>query len=241
MQTVHEISKQTGVSIRALHYYDSIGLLRPSRVSESGYRLYDDSALARLQTILLFKALGFPLKEIRRILESPNFRPDQALEQQIALLKLQKERITKLISFARGIQLTGVNNMDFSAFDTSKIDSYAAQAKALWGKTDAYREFEEKAQGRKEDEQKRIDEGLMEIFVRFGALKHLPPQSAEARETVEALQQYITQNYYHCTPQILSSLGAMYAADGEMKDNIDKAGGPGTAVFAAKAIECALQ
>ena len=79
MQTVHEISKQTGVSILALHYYDSIGLLRPSRVSESGYRLYDDSALARLQTILLFKALGFPLKEIRRILESPNFRPDQAL------------------------------------------------------------------------------------------------------------------------------------------------------------------
>ena len=111
----------------------------------------------------------------------------------------------------------------------------------MWGKTDAYREFEEKAQGRKEDEQKRIDEGLMEIFVRFGALKHLPPQSAEAHETVEALQQYITQNYYHCTPQILSSLGAMYAADGDMKDNIDKAGGPGTAVFAAKAIECALQ
>ena len=241
MRTVHEVSQQTGVSIRTLRYYDSIGLLRPSRITESGYRLYDDSALARLQTILLFKALAFPLKEIRRILESPSFDPAQALEQQIELLTLQKEHITRLISFARGIQLTGVNNMDFSAFDTSKLDAYAAQAKALWGKTDAYREFEDKSRGRKEDEQTRIDAGLMEIFSRFGALKHLPPHSAEAQEAVHALQQYITENYYRCTPQILSSLGAMYAAEGEMKDNIDKAGGPGTAEFAAKAIESAVQ
>ena len=107
MRTVKEISGLTGVSVRALHYYDSIGLLKPAKVTEAGYRLYDDAALARLQTILLFRELQFPLKEIKAILDSPDFDPSEALAQQIGLLELQYQHIGELISFAREIQEKG--------------------------------------------------------------------------------------------------------------------------------------
>lgn len=83
MKTVIEVSKLAGVSVRTLHHYDAIGLLKPSKVSEAGYRLYDDTALARLQNILLFRELKFPLKKIRQILDSPDFDPREALAQQI--------------------------------------------------------------------------------------------------------------------------------------------------------------
>ena len=80
MKTVNEVSKLTGVSVRTLHHYDAIGLLKPTQVTEAGYRLYDDTALARLQTILLFRELQFPLKEIKSILDSPDFNREQALK-----------------------------------------------------------------------------------------------------------------------------------------------------------------
>ena len=89
MKTVKEISKITGVSVRTLHHYDAIGLLKPTAKTPAGYRLYDDTALERLQQILLFRELQFPLKEIQSILDSPSFNPAQALEQQIHLLELQ--------------------------------------------------------------------------------------------------------------------------------------------------------
>ena len=141
MKTVKEVSEITGVSVRTLHHYDAIGLLKPTRVTEAGYRLYDDTALRRLQTILLFRELQFPLKEIKRILDSPGFDPMEALKQQLHLLELQRRHLDNLISHARRIQTTGVFSMDFSTFDTSEIDNYAAQAKAKWGKTEAWREF----------------------------------------------------------------------------------------------------
>ena len=126
MKTVNEVSKLTGVSVRALHHYDAIGLLKPTQVTDAGYRLYDDTALARLQTILLFRELQFPLKEIKSILDSPDFNREQALQQQIGLLELQRRQLDVLISFAREIIETGVNNMDFSAFDKAEIEQYKA-------------------------------------------------------------------------------------------------------------------
>ena len=88
MRTVHEVSKLAGVSVRTLHHYDAIGLLTPTRLTEAGYRLYDDTALARLQSILLFRELEFPLKDIRRILDDPGFDQTAALADQIRLLCL---------------------------------------------------------------------------------------------------------------------------------------------------------
>ena len=120
MMTVNEVSKLTGVSIRTLQYYDTIGLLPPTEYTEAGYRLYDDTAMERLQQILLFKELEFPLKEIKKIIDAPNFDRSKALEQQIELLTMKKEHLEVLISFARKIKTTGVNKMDFKVFEAKK-------------------------------------------------------------------------------------------------------------------------
>lgn len=236
MMTVHEVSQKTGVSIRALHHYDSIGLLCPAAVSEAGYRLYDDAALERLQQILLFRELEFPLKDIAAILDSPSFDRGRALEQQIMLLELRREHLDRLLAMAREIQEKGVNTMQFEAFSTEKIDAYTEQAKRTWGNTEAYREYEKKSRGRQKKDNDLLAEGLMQIFAAFGRLKNLPADAPEVKKTVEELQAYITAHYYTCTPEILKGLGQLYGAGGEMTENIDQYAGAGTAAFAAEAI-----
>lgn len=236
MRTVKEVSALTGVSIRALRYYDRIGLLRPEAVTEAGYRLYGDAALERLRHILLYRELGFSLREIGTMLNAPDFDRGRALEQQARLLEMKAEHLKNLAEFTRGIRRMGVNTLDFSAFDTREMDEYARQAKALYGKTDAYKEFERRSADRTPQQEQCVGQGLMAILARFGGMLDRDPACAEAQAQVRALQDYITANYYACTPQILSGLGQMYAAGGAMTDNIDKAGGTGTAAFAARAI-----
>ena len=111
MKTVNEVSKLTGVSIRTLQYYDNIGLLRPADYTESGYRLYDDTALEKLQQILLFRELEFPLKDIKEIINRSDFDKKKALEQQIELLKLKKEHIENLLAMCRSLKKRGVKKM----------------------------------------------------------------------------------------------------------------------------------
>ena len=235
MKTVREVSRITGVSVRTLHHYDAIGLLKPAQVTEAGYRLYDDAALGRLQTILLFRELQFPLKEIRDLLDTPDFDPMAALDDQIRLLQLRREHLDRLIDHARQIQKTGVMNMDFKAYDTKKLDTYAAEAKKRWGHTDAWRESQEK---QKTQSQEVSDaDGLMDIFRRLGDFRTGDPAAPEAQELIRELQQYICGHYYNCTNQILMGLGQMYAAGDEMNENIDRAGGSGTGDFARRAIE----
>ena len=123
--------------------------------------------------------------------------------------------------------------MDFSSFDTAKIDRYAREAKEKWGKTDAYQEFEAKTAGK---DMAATGEALMDIFREFGEMRHLSPGDTQAQALVKKLQTFITENYYTCTRQILFGLGQMYAAPGEMNENIDKAGGAGTGEFARDAI-----
>ena len=144
MRTISEVSRLSGVSRRTLQYYDEIGLLKPTKVTEAGYRLYDDEALAMLQQILLYRELQFPLKEISRILHSSDYDRNRALEQQIHLLTLKKEHLENLILYAKGFYGTGVKYVNFAAFDTRKMDEYARQAKESWGNTPQYREFEQK-------------------------------------------------------------------------------------------------
>ena len=240
MMTVHEVSKITGVSIRALHHYDNIGLLPAADLTEAGYRLYDDAALERLQIILLFKELEFSLKDIKKIIDSPDFDREKALEQQIQLLELRREHLQNLIELARGIKTIGVKNMSFDAFDTKKIDEYAEQAKASWGQTGAYKEYEKKSEGRTKETQQKLNVEMMDIFREFGEIRNQEPDSAAAISLAKKLQEYITANYYTCTDEIFSSLGAMYAAGGAFTENIDKVGGKGTAEFAQKAIEAMI-
>lgn len=237
MKTVKEVSKCTGVSVRTLHHYDAIGLLKPTRVTEAGYRLYDDAKLQRLQSILLFRTLRFSLKDIQRILDSPSFDPKDALEQQLVMLELQRQQLEETIAHVRRMKETGVITMNFSAFDTEKLDRYAEEARAKWGQTEAYQEFEKKTAGQTEAQQRSDADGLMAIFAELGSIRHMAPDSKEAQALVAKLQKFITDHYYTCTPQILKGLGMMYIAGDEMTQNIDKAGGKGTAEFAHKAIE----
>ena len=237
MMTVHEVSRLTGVSIRTLQYYDQIGLLHPAKYTEAGYRLYDDAALETLQQILLFRELEFPLKEIRDIIRNPAFDRQKALDQQIELLQLKKDHLENLIDLARGIKKTGgKQNMDFSAFDTKTIDEYAARAKASWGATKEYHEYEEKSSSRSKEEEAALGRQMMAVFAEMGKLRGGDPGSERAQALVAKLQNFITEHYYTCSGQILSGLGQMYASGGDMTANIDKAGGEGTAIFASEAI-----
>lgn len=233
MKTVKEISRLTGVSVRTLHYYDEINLLKPTQITDAGYRLYDDMALERLHSILLFRELQFPLKEIKAILDSPDFDAEAALNEQIKLLELQKKRLDKIISSAREILTKGVNNMSFLSFDKTELEEFTAEAKEKWGHTDAYKEYEQKHTNSAD----KTDE-FMQIFAEIGKVKHLSPDCEEAQKLIKKLQNFITENYYTCTDEILKGLGEMYVGDQRFKNNIDKAGGIGTAEFTAKAINC---
>lgn len=237
MMTVNEVSKLTGVSVRTLQYYDTIGLLKPSRYTEAGYRLYDDVALERLQQILLFKELEFPLKEIKGIIDAPDFDRNKALQQQIELLTMKKEHLENLINFARGLKLLGVRKVDFKVFDTKKIDEYSKRAKEQWGKTPEYKEYERKMQNMSDEDELAMVDEFMQIFAEFGQMMALEPSDEEVQVQVKKLQDYITEHFYTCTKEILNGLGKMYSAGGEFTENIDRAGGMGTSEFTANAIE----
>ena len=237
MMTVHEVSRLAGVSIRTLQYYDRIGLLHPAGYTDAGYRLYDDTDLERLQHILLFRELEFPLKDIKAIINSPDFDRSKALEQQIELLKLKKEHIENLMNFALGIKMLGVKQMDFKAFDRSKLDEYSRRAKELYGNMPEYKEMQEKTKNRTEEDDRILADRFMLFFKEAGEIKDTDPASPEAQDIVKRIQEYITENLYTCSNKILSGLGKMYPGDGEFTKNIDEYGGEGTAEFVDKAIQ----
>ena len=121
MRTVKEVSKITGISVRTLHYYDEIGLFKPTLVSEAGYRLYDDKALEILQQILFFREFDMPLKEIKAVLKNPDLDKNELLKSQQKLLILKKERLERIIGSIDDI-LKGENKMDFEVFNKTDIE-----------------------------------------------------------------------------------------------------------------------
>ena len=237
MLTVKQVSEQTGVSIRTLRYYDRIGLLPPDDVTQAGYRLYGDAALMRLQHILIYRELGFSLKNIADMLDLPDAQRNALLEKQIAQLEQKREHLSNLITFAKGVRLVGIKNMEgYPTMNAKTFDEQAKQAKQLYGKTEAFKEFEKKSADRTKQDEKDVANGLMEVIAVFGTMLDKDPACAEAQAQVKALQAYITANYYTCTDQILAGLGKMYNGGGSMTENIDAAGGKGTADFASRAI-----
>lgn len=121
MRTVKEVSELTGISIRTLHYYDEINLLKPTECNQFGYRLYDDNALVTLQQILFFREFDMPLKEIKDIIGNPILDTNQILQNQKKMLELKKERLERLISSIDDI-LKGENRMDFQVFSKAEIE-----------------------------------------------------------------------------------------------------------------------
>lgn len=252
LRSVHEVSELAGVSVRTLHHYDQIGLLRPSTRTDAGYRLYAPADLERLQQILLFRELEFSLKDIKAMLESPRFDKRQALDQQIKLLELKRDHIDGLLALAKRVKTahagqqerTGEGHkeeepMGFEAFDTSKLDEYKEQAKATWGKTAQWQEYEGKSKGRTSGDEALLGEGLMGLFVPFGrmAAEGADPQSDAAQEQAHLVQAFISEHFYACTDEVFLQLGRAYGSGGEFTTNINAAAGAGAAEFAAKAIE----
>ena len=233
---IKEFARFTGVSVRTLHYYDEIGLLHPAQVDRAtGYRFYDEQSLLRMQEILFYRELDFPLKSIEEILSSPNYDKNQALKEQKKLLILKKERLERLIS-AVDSAMKGENVM--KAFDNTEFENYKAEAREKWGSTDAYKEHQEKTKGYSKDKWNSMAAGMDAIMGRFAAVMQNgdAADSTTAQDLVKALQSHITENYYTCTKEILFGLGQMYVADERFKANIDKHG-DGTAAFICEAIK----
>lgn len=144
--TVHELSKLAGVSTRTLHYYDEIGLLKPSSVKENGYRQYGEKELLKLQQILFFRELDFPLKEIMKMITSSGFDMREALNGHKKLLRVKGDRIRRLlITIDRTIEkLKGGDKMKnddlFASFDDTQMKKYREEAKRRWGHTEAYKQ-----------------------------------------------------------------------------------------------------
>ncbi len=236
---IKEFAKLTGVSVRTLHYYDEIGLLKPAFVGEqNGYRDYDEKSLERMIEILFYRELDFPLKSILEILSSPDYDKAAAIRRQKELLIMKKEHLEKLIyaldEAEKGeIPMNAFNNNEYEA----ARKQYADEVKQRWGNTDAYKESEQKTAGYSADKWNDITAGLNEVLSEFSvALKNgEAPESQTVQLLVKKLQNYITDNFYTCTPEILAGLGQMYVADERFKNNIDK-NGSGTAEFVSDAI-----
>ena len=237
---INEFAKLVSVSVRTLHYYDEIGLLKPALVdAQNGYRFYDQNSLLRMQEILFYRELDFPLKSILEILSSPDYDKQKALAEQRKLLELKKERLERIIDALDGATKGKVT---MAAFDNSDYETirkqYEVEAKERWGETEAYKEHAEKTAKYTKDKWQAVNDRLMAIFSKFAECMNNgnTADSDEAQALVKELQDYITENYYTCTNQILASLGQMYVADERFKTNIDK-NGDGTAEFVSKAIE----
>ncbi len=238
--TVKELATLTSVSVRTLHYYDEIGLLKPSRVdANTGYRYYGDDAVLRMQEILFFRELDFPLKTIAELLASPAYDRAEAIAKQRELLILKRERLDRLIN---ALDEAEKGRIDFmSAFDNHEYetarDTYAAEVKERWGSTDAYRESQAKTASYSADKWQAVTDGMNTLIAKFAACVQngTAPDSAEAQALVKEWQAYITDNYYTCTDEILAGLGEMYTADDRFRENIDRHT-PGTASFMRDAI-----
>ena len=164
---IKEFAGFSGVSVRTLHYYDEIGLLKPALVDgQTGYRFYDENSLLRMQEILFYRELDFSLKSIGKILSSPDYDKERALAEQKKLLILKKERLERLIS-AIDEATKGVTVM--KAFDNSEFENYKQEVKEKWGNTDAYREHAEKTKHYSKDRWNSLAEGMNDILAELEA------------------------------------------------------------------------
>lgn len=240
--SVKDFARLAGVSVRTLHYYDEIGLLHPCFVDEqNGYRYYDDNSLLRMQQILFYRELDFPLKSINEILSSPNYDKQEAFSKQKQLLILKKQRLERLIyaleSAEKGSKIMNMNVFDNSEYENAR-KAYETEAKQKWGDTAAYKEYEQRSAAYSKQDFSEINAGLDNIMAQFAECMRSGASfaDADAQTLVNKLQGYISAHFYNCTNEVLSGLGEMYAADERFMANIDKHGN-GTAEFIRNAIK----
>jgi DNA-binding transcriptional MerR regulator len=245
--TVGEVAKLAKVSVRTLHHYDSIGLLGPSERTEAGYRLYEMPDLERLQHVLFFRELGFPLDEIRAVMLDPAFDRREALRAQRNLLADKARRTEAMLSKideALGALDEGWT-MDekemFEVFGDFDPKQYEAEAEQRWGDTDAYKESTRRTKSWTKEDWKRVtaeQQGSVDAFAEvFRA--GLAVDDPRVQEVVERHRKAI-ENFYPCSREMHANLGRMYVADPRFKKNYDERA-EGLAQFVCDATEVAAR
>ncbi len=229
--TVKQLAILAGVSVRTLHHYDYIGLLSPSQKKPNGYRYYEEPELLKLQQILFFRELDFPLSEIKRIILSPSFNIKEALRDQRKFIKMRKERLDKLIkTIDKTIKKINkeINMSDdelYGNFSKEEMEKYAEEAKERWGHTEAYKQSQEryKKMG-KEGLKKVLAEGT-QISANIAGLmkKGKKPEDPEVQKQI-ALHYNWLRHFYEPGPEMYQGLAKMYVEDDRFKKNIDKQG-----------------
>lgn len=242
---VGEIAELVGISVRTLHHYDRIGLLKPESVSPAGYRLYGDGDLEKLQQILFFRELGFGLKETKEIINQPGFDRKKALRTHRELLLEKRQRLEALIdSVDQTLQsIEGGKEMEkremFAAFDLSEIErhkeKYAAETRRLYGHTAAYKESEERTARYTKEDWAVIMQRQSELYTRIASLMDNGPADPQVQAAVGEWRQHLTDSFYNCTPEIFRGLGDLYVNDARFTANIDKIK-PGLAAFMREAM-----
>ena len=239
--TVNRVARLAGVTLRTLHHYDAIGLLKPAAVSPAGYRLYSDADLERLQQVLFFRELGFSLRDIGRALSNPAFDRREALAMHRRLLVEKRRRVQALIrSVDRSIAaMDGGVRMSSSAmfegFDESKLSEYREEAHRRWGDTHAWAESERRTSGYTRQDRQDIETGSDEINRGLSALMEQDPSVKEVQELVGRWHRLINDRFYECSPHAFRRLGDMYVEDTRFAAHYDR-WRPGPAAFLRRAI-----
>ncbi|WP_164670791.1 MerR family transcriptional regulator [Virgibacillus doumboii] len=230
---VKEVADLVGISVRTLHHYDEIGLLTPEETTESGYRIYSDHDLEALQQILFFKELGFPLKKIKEIINSPAFDREEALEMHRNMLLEKRHRLDQMIATVdKTIQHTKgeiemSNKEKFEGFDFSH-NPYEQEARERWGDK-AVDESNAKINNMSKGEKKAFEDEFNAIYRDLAAIRHESPDSDVAQEGINEWYNFLNRmgNY---SLEAFKGLGQMYVDDERFTKNIDQFG-EGLAVF----------
>jgi DNA-binding transcriptional MerR regulator len=239
--TVKQLAKIAGISVRTLHYYDEIGLLEPSFVKENGYRQYEEAELLKLQQILFFRELEFPLEEIVKIMSSSNFDAVKALRDQRKLLEMKKERINGLlVTIDKTIaNLKGGESMSnddlFGSFTDDDISKYKDEVKEKWGNTDAYKQSMERTKHWTKEDYKKAAADSKLFLKKLGDTMDKGATSPEFQALVE--EQYKSVNrFYDCSLEMFKNLGEMYIADPRFTKTYEDVR-PGLAKFVKEAMD----
>lgn len=248
--TVHEIANYTGITIRTLHYYDEIGLLQPSIITEAKYRIYSESDLEKLQQILFYKEVGFSLKEIKELLAAPVYTKQEALQRHLEILNLKKNDLDKLIALVKDT-LSGKGTHSFTAFSNTEIielqKKYRSEVIERWGDTPEYREFSYTFSKKSQKAQaNQWNDFLIYSQVFFERLAEYEMESfmlAAVQKMVSEWQDYLSENFYHCSNEMLLSLGELYECDDRFSSYINRFGSDKLASFFNSAIKayCAVE
>jgi DNA-binding transcriptional MerR regulator len=218
MKTVGEVADLAHVTVRTLHHYDELGLLSPSERSETGYRLYSYDDLARLQEILIWRALGFSLAEIRSLLDDPGYDPVSALERQRELVGREIDRlgaVAAAVDAALAAHRNGTPIEETKMFDGFEPALYEDEARERWGRTEAYQESTRRSQAYGENEWLQIRRESEQIVRELVDLMRAgsPADGPAARALAERHRDHISRWFYPCSPAMHRGLAEMYVAD----------------------------